>query len=175
MVVEELSSPWAPPSCQNRYGCCDTDDAHHHDGNETYHHHGGNEISPHEEEWGSLFCRCQEQCRWGGEGTHADTGDQNQSRCSRNGTYNQPIIKSLPAVGLVDVSTRAEGLEQLNDLQVADGDVFSILVLSKHVGGMDVINGGEDSVQRVNSNVHTSYPQRAGDTPEECPFYQRAF
>ena len=58
MVVEELSSPWAPPSYQNRYGCCGTDDAHRHDGNETYHHHGGNEISPHEEEWGSLFCMC---------------------------------------------------------------------------------------------------------------------
>ena len=174
MVVEELSSPQAAP-CQNRCGCCGTDDAHHHDGNEACHHHGGSGVSPHEEEWGSLFCRCWGQCRQEGGGTHGDTGDQNQSRCSRSGTYNQPTVVFPPAVGLVDISTRPERLKQLNDLQVADGDIFSVLVLSKHIGGMDVINSGEDSVYRVNTTVTTPYPQRADGKPEGCPFYQRAF
>ena len=58
----------------------------------------------------------------------------------------QGVVEVAPAVGLVDISTRPERLKQLNDLQVADGDIFSVLVLSKHIGGMDVINSGEDSV-----------------------------
>ena len=58
----------------------------------------------------------------------------------------QGVVEVAPAVGLVDISTRAERLKQLNDLQVADGDVFSVFVLSEHVGGVDVINGGEDSI-----------------------------
>ena len=100
---------------------------------------------------------------------------KNVMQSSRSGTYNQPTVVFPPAVGLVDISTRPERLKQLNDLQVADGDIFSVLVLSKHIGGMDVINSGEDSVYRVNTTVTTPYPQRADGKPEGCPFYQRAF
>ena len=59
----------------------------------------------------------------------------------------------LPAVGLVDVSTRPEGLEQLDHLEVAHGDVLAVLVLSQNVGGMDVIDGGEDSIYTLINNA----------------------
>ena len=58
----------------------------------------------------------------------------------------QGVVEMAPAVGLADVATRPEGLEQLDHLEVAHGDVLSVLVLSQNVGGVDVINSGEDSI-----------------------------
>ena len=148
MVVEGLSSP---PSCRSRCGCCGTGGAHHH-GSGACHRRGGNEISHHEEEWGSLFCRCWGRCRWGGAGTLSGTGDPSPSGCSRNGTCAHNHHAILPAVGLADVATRPEGLEQLDHLEVAHGDVLSVLVLSQNVGGVDVINSGEDSIYTLIHN-----------------------
>ena len=52
----------------------------------------------------------------------------------------------LPAVGLLHVAAGPEGLEELDDLEIAHGDVLSVLVLAQNVGGVHVIDGGEDAV-----------------------------
>ena len=56
---------------------------------------------------------------------------------------NQPL---LPAVGLLHVAAGPEGLEELDDLEVAHGDVLSVLVLAQNVGSVHIIDGGEDAV-----------------------------
>lgn len=82
---------------------------------------------------------------------------------------------SLPAVGLLHVSARAQRLEQLDHLQSADGDVHSVLVLTNHVGLVDVVLHHENSIYAITTKLPNSHPQRAGDKPSKCPFYQRAF
>ena len=53
---------------------------------------------------------------------------------------------SLPAVGLLHVSARAQRLEQLDHLQSLNGDVHSVLILADHVGLVDVVLHHENSI-----------------------------
>ena len=60
--------------------------------------------------------------------------------------------KGIPTVGLAYISTRAQRLEQLDDLQSHDGNIITILVLAKHVGGVNVVLDGEHSIYVIMHN-----------------------
>lgn len=87
--------------------------------------------------------------------------------------------KNLPAVSLLNITTRPERLEKLNNLKIAYGNVFTVFILTKNIGSMNIINGGENTIYKNGKNNlftnTTTYLQKVGDRPKECPFYQQAF
>ena len=70
-------------------------------------------------------------------------------------------------------------MKKLNNLKVAYSDIFTVFILTKNIGSMNIINSSENTIYKqgkkklfINS---ITYLQKVGDRPKECPFYQRAF
>ena len=70
-------------------------------------------------------------------------------------------------------------MKKLNNLKVAYSDIFTVFILTKNIGSMNIINSSENTIYKqgkkklfINS---ITYLQKVGDKLKECPFYQRAF
>ena len=56
-------------------------------------------------------------------------------------------------------------MEELDDLEVADGNVNTVFILTKDVGGMNVILSSENTIYKNYQKRLQTYLQRVGGRP----------